>query len=115
LYERVNARVDEMIRQGFVGEVERLLAAGHERHLMRIKSLGYREMVAYLHGEQSLEEAVELMKRNTRRYAKRQLTWFRGDPRVRWLDALTYDSPEAAADVVLAALVERPTEEPTRR
>jgi tRNA dimethylallyltransferase len=101
LYARVNARVDVMIAQGFVDEVERLLAAGRERHLMRIKSLGYREIVAYLRGEQSLDEAVELMKRNTRRYAKRQLTWFRGDPRVRWIDAMSYESSEAIAEEVV--------------
>ncbi|MBI5094116.1 MAG: tRNA (adenosine(37)-N6)-dimethylallyltransferase MiaA [Candidatus Hydrogenedentes bacterium] len=104
LYARINARVDDMIRRGFVAEVERLLAAGHERHLMQIKSLGYREIISYLHGTQSLEEAVALMKRNTRRYAKRQLTWFRGDPRIRSVKVEPGVDLDSIAEDILATL-----------
>ncbi len=87
LYARIDARVDRMLASGLIEEVEALLAKGYEAHLRQIRSLGYREMIAYIKGEQSYAEAVELMKRNTRRFAKRQLSWFRSDPRIRWLPA----------------------------
>ena len=97
LYDRINRRVDEMIAAGWVDEVRALLAAGHEGHLERIKALGYREIAACLRGEQSLEDAVEAVKRHHRRYARRQLSWFRADKRVVWMDPL--DGP-AAVDAV---------------
>jgi len=85
LYARINARVDQMLADGFVDEVRALDVGGHAPHLMRLRSLGYREFLAYLHGNQSFEQASEAMKKVTRNYAKRQLTWFRADKRVRWL------------------------------
>lgn len=97
LYDRINRRVDEMIAAGWVEEVRALLSAGHEGHLERIKALGYREIAAHLRGEQSLEEAVEAVKRHHRRYARRQLSWFRADKRVVWLDPS--DVPAAVDDV----------------
>jgi tRNA dimethylallyltransferase len=102
LYVRIEARVDLMIRQGLVDEVRRLIDEGYAAEIERLRSLGYREVAAYLRGETTLEEAVELMKRNTRRYAKRQLTWFRGDPRVQWIKAGAGKPAEALADEVLA-------------
>ncbi len=87
LYERINARVDAMLEAGFVEEVERIIEEGYGEDLIRHRSIGYREIAAHLRGESSLEEAVELMKMYSRRYAKRQLTWFRGDSRIHWLDA----------------------------
>lgn len=83
LYRRIDERVDGMIKGGLVEEVLRLL----ERYgpdLPSMKAIGYREVAAYLRGEMSLEEAIRLMKRNTRHLAKRQLTWFRRDPEVHW-------------------------------
>ena len=65
---------------------------------------GYKEIVRYLKGECSIEEAVELIKRDTRRYAKRQLTWFRADPRIEWLDAGGFESQEEAASCNLALI-----------
>ncbi len=85
LYARIDARVDRMIEEGLLDEVRSLVDGGYADALERLRSLGYREMMNHLRGESSLEEAVELMKRNTRRYAKRQFTWFRGDPRIHWL------------------------------
>jgi tRNA dimethylallyltransferase len=85
LYARINARVDRMIEQGLVDEVRRLLEQGYGPHIERLRSLGYREIAAQLRGECELGAAIEQMKQNTRRYAKRQLTWFRGDPRIQWL------------------------------
>lgn len=101
LYGRIEARVDAMIEMGLVEEVQRLLDAGHAPHIERLRSLGYREVASHLRGECSIEEAVELMKRNTRRYAKRQITWFRGDPRVQWLPVTDDTSLD---DLVEAAL-----------
>ena len=85
LYRRIDTRVDGMIERGLLGEVERLLNLGYTRDLRSMQGLGYRQIGAYLHGDYSLERAIELIKRDTRRYAKRQWTWFRGDSGVRWL------------------------------
>ena len=102
LYARIDARVDRMLEQGLVDEVKRLIDEGYAHQIERLRSLGYREIAAFLRGETALEEAVELMKRNTRRYAKRQLTWFRGDSRVHWLKAGAGKSIEALANETLA-------------
>ncbi len=93
LYDRINRRVDAMIERGFVDEVQRLLDAGHARHIDHLRALGYREFAACLCGEGGCEEAVETMKRNTRRFAKRQLTWFRADPKIRWLKGTPEKTP----------------------
>jgi tRNA dimethylallyltransferase len=92
LYDRINRRVDGMFEAGFIEEVQDLLAAGYEEHILRLKSLGYREVIGHLRGETSLDEAVESMKMHTRRYAKRQLTWFRADTRIQWLDTSAPES-----------------------
>jgi tRNA dimethylallyltransferase len=104
LYERINRRVDDMIECGFVEEVRRLIEGGFEKEVERLKTLGYRDVAAYLRGECALEEAVERIKLNTRRYAKRQLTWFRADRRIRWLSIERYPTIEAQADRALALL-----------
>jgi tRNA dimethylallyltransferase len=87
LYERINTRVERMVEQGWIEEVQRLLADGYGPQLHRLKALGYREIAAYLAGEQSREAALEATKMHHRRYAKRQLSWFRGDRRIQWLEA----------------------------
>jgi tRNA dimethylallyltransferase len=84
LYDRINARVDRMIADGLVAEVESLLSMGYAPELKALSAIGYHEISGYLAGKQTLFEAVELIKRNTRRYAKRQLTWFNSDPEVSW-------------------------------
>ncbi len=103
LYERINRRVDRMIANGWVEEVRDLLEKGFGPHIERLKALGFREIAAYLRGDQSLEDAVEATKLHHRRYAKRQIAWFRGDSRVRWLPVAA-NHPEGLADVVLALL-----------
>lgn len=90
LYARIDRRVDDMIERGFVDEVQRLRDKGHDENILRLKSLGYREIRSYLTGASSLEEAVALMKMNTRRFAKRQLSWFKGDRRITWLDSNSF-------------------------
>ncbi len=94
LYRRIEARVDQMIERGLVEEVERLCARGYDRNLKSMQSIGYQQIGAYLHGELSLDSAIELIKRDSRRYAKRQWTWFRGDSEVCWLGG---KRPEAEA------------------
>lgn len=102
LYRRIELRVDRMLANGFVDEVQRLLDAGYGDALERLRSLGYRDFAAYLRGQGSFEDARESMKRNTRRFAKRQLTWFRADPRIHWISA-TDDGPVSDyADAALA-------------
>ena len=93
LYARINARVDAMVRQGLVQEVRTLLESGllPEKD-GALQAIGYKEIVRYLRGEVSLLQATEEIKRNSRRYAKRQMTWLRRDERVRWYDVSTYDS-----------------------
>lgn len=86
LYSRVNKRVDLMIEEGLIDEVKMLLEMGYNKDLNSMKGIGYKEIIKYLEGELSLEEAIELLKRNTRRYAKRQLTWFRRNKKIRWIN-----------------------------
>lgn len=81
LYDRINRRVDEMMIEGLLEEVRQLLPF---RHLNALQTVGYSEFFDYLDGKCTLAEAVELVKQNTRRYAKRQLTWFRKDEELRW-------------------------------
>ncbi|MCC8062653.1 MAG: tRNA (adenosine(37)-N6)-dimethylallyltransferase MiaA [Rikenellaceae bacterium] len=81
LYERINRRVDLMIETGLLAEAETLYPY---RNLPALQTVGYRELFGYFDGNLSLDQAVELIKRNTRRYAKRQLTWLRRDPQIRW-------------------------------
>jgi len=87
LYARIDARVLRMIGAGWVAEVERLLDAGYGPQLDRLKALGFREIAAALRGEQSLDDAVAAAQMHHRRYAKRQLSWFRADPRIHWIAA----------------------------
>ncbi len=86
LYQRIELRVDRMLELGLFDEVERLRRLGYGPELQALQTVGYKEMYAFLEGELSLEEAVSLIKRNTRRLAKRQLTWFRADKRIRWIE-----------------------------
>lgn len=79
LYERIEQRIDQMLADGLVEEVERLKEEGCHREMVSMKGLGYKEILAYLEGECSLEEAVTILKRDTRHFAKRQLTWWRGE------------------------------------
>ncbi|MFZ5975543.1 MAG: tRNA (adenosine(37)-N6)-dimethylallyltransferase MiaA [Bacillota bacterium] len=94
LYERINKRVDIMIESGLVEEVKGILKAGYPPHLTALQGLGYKEIIAYLQGACTLEAATERIKRDTRRFAKRQLTWFRRDARIRWWDISAYGSQD---------------------
>ncbi len=90
LYERINARVDAMIANGLVDEVRGLLARGYSPDLPAMSGLGYRQIIAYLNGSTSLDEAVRILKRDTRRFVHHQYTWFRlNDERIHWFDVST--------------------------
>jgi tRNA dimethylallyltransferase len=86
LYKRIEQRVDQMLEQGLVDEVRALLARGYTRDMVSMQGLGYKEIAEYLEGLCTLEEAVERIKRDTRRFAKRQLSWFRHMRGVHWVD-----------------------------
>lgn len=86
LYDRINARVDKMIENGLIEEVKTLLKLGYKKNLNSMQGIGYKEIVDYLENRISLDEAVELIKKRSRNYAKRQLTWFKRDERYRWIN-----------------------------
>ncbi|MBI5586961.1 MAG: tRNA (adenosine(37)-N6)-dimethylallyltransferase MiaA [Deltaproteobacteria bacterium] len=94
LYAAIEGRVDEMMERGLLDETKRLLSMGYGSGLKPMCGLGYKEMTGFLNGEYPLDEAVELIKQNTRRYAKRQVTWFKRDPEIRWF------SPERKNDII---------------
>ena len=99
LYERIGQRVDEMLEQGLVEEVRKLKERGCHRGMVSMQGLGYKEILAYLEGEYSYEQAVDILKRDTRRFAKRQLTWFRREEGVIWINKpeFGYDEQEMLA------------------
>jgi len=86
LYERINQRVDRMIEKGLVQEVKKLMEMGYDKSTIAMQGIGYKEILSYLRGEISFDEAVYLLKRNTRRYAKRQFTWFNRMKDVHWIN-----------------------------
>lgn len=87
LYDRINRRVDLMIKAGLIEEVQSLRKRGCTPDMISMQGLGYKEIIAYLNKEYGLEEAIDTIKMRTRRFAKRQLTWFRRDRYIRWFDA----------------------------
>lgn len=94
LYARIDQRVDEMLAEGLVDEVRRLREMGCHRGMVSMQGLGYKEILAWLDGEISYEEAVETLKRDTRHFAKRQLTWFRREKDVIWIHKNDFDRDE---------------------
>lgn len=103
LYERIEKRIDEMLEEGLVEEVKKLKEAGCHRGMVSMQGLGYKEILAWLDGDISFETAVDILKRDTRHFAKRQLTWFRREKEVIWFDRTEYPSEEA----ILSAMLER--------
>ena len=90
LYERIEKRIDIMLEKGLINEVKDLQAEGLNRNYISMQGLGYKEILAYLEGEISLEEAIYILKRDTRHFAKRQITWFKREKDVKWLDKSTF-------------------------
>ena len=104
LYNRIDARVDKMIDEGLIDEVKSLVAKGVKKGMTAMDGIGYKELLDYLDGNGSLEDAVELIKKKSRNYAKRQLTWFRREKEVIWLDKTVYTSEDMLLDEILSTL-----------
>ncbi len=102
LYSRIDQRVDQMMEQGLLEEVRTLQQMGYTREMVSMQGLGYKEILAYLEGEYSLEEAVRILKRDTRHFAKRQITWFKREPDAIWLNKADYGYQE---DAILHAML----------
>ncbi len=107
LYERIEARIDQMMDQGLLEEVSHLKDAGYSRSLVSMQGLGYKQLLAYLDGEMTLDEAITLIKRDTRRFAKRQLTWFRRETDVHWIDKSLFASEEDILKEMIRCLKEK--------
>lgn len=101
LYQRINARIDSEIARGLVEETERLLGQGYGRHLPSMKGLGYRQISGYLTAEYDFDEAIQRLKRDTRHFAKRQMTWFRKEPNIEWISLDEGISSEKIAEDIL--------------
>ncbi|WP_343101536.1 tRNA (adenosine(37)-N6)-dimethylallyltransferase MiaA [Romboutsia sp. MSSM.1001216sp_RTP31141st1_G3_RTP31141_220114] len=100
LYERINKRVDIMMDCGLIDEVKNLLSRGYTKDMISMQGIGYKEIIKYLDGEYTLDEAVEIIKRDSRRYAKRQLTWFRRYKDAKWFNLDEYsDKKELEKEV----------------
>lgn len=107
LYENINRRVDQMMAAGLLDEVKRLRAEGMTRGMVSMQGLGYKELFAYLDGELTLPDAIEQIKRDTRHFAKRQLTWFKREKQVIWINKEEYGCDE---EKILAAVLSFLTE-----
>ena len=107
LYNRIDKRVDIMMEEGLLDEVKKLISLGCKRGMTSMDGIGYKEMLSYIDGEYSLDEAVELIKKNSRNYAKRQLTWFRREKEVIWLDKTIYKSEEDLLNTMINTLKEK--------
>jgi len=103
LYRRIERRVDTMMASGLLDELRGLLERGYRDPLLQLGAIGYKELIGVLEGEYGLEEGVELLKRHTRRVAKRQLTWFRNEPRILWVRTLP-EELERTVDEIMKIL-----------
>ncbi len=104
VYRRINERVETMFEKGLVEEVEFLLSNPEGLSKQAKQALGYKEVIQYIDGRLTLNDAKELVKLSTRRFAKRQMTWFRGFQGIRWLEAQEHDGPEVITDKVFSIL-----------
>ncbi len=104
LYERINLRVDKMLQDGLIDEVIKLKDMGYNSDMQSMKGIGYKEILFYLEGKTTLKEAVEMIKQGSRNYAKRQLTWFRKDERVQWIDKELFKDDHEIADFIITSL-----------
>ncbi|MCD8045937.1 MAG: tRNA (adenosine(37)-N6)-dimethylallyltransferase MiaA [Clostridiales bacterium] len=105
-YERIDRRVDRMLADGLVDEVKALRAKGYHRGMVSMQGLGYKEIMAWLDGEIPYEEAVRVLKRDTRHFAKRQLTWFRREKDVIWIEKSDFAGEKEILDEILGKLKE---------
>ena len=107
LYGNIESRVDEMINSGLVDEVKLILNYRYDKNINSLNTVGYKEIIQYLDNIISLERAIELIKRNTRRYAKRQMTWFNADKRIDWIQISSPEDLELLAEKLAKEINER--------
>lgn len=107
LYEIINSRVDHMIKNGLVDEVRRLLNDGLDKSCQSMKAIGYRQIISYLEGEYDLNTAIELIKRDSRRYAKRQLTWFRRYEDAVWINVDSMNTEQISDFIIKEAMIDK--------
>ena len=100
IYDRIEKRIDIMVREGLIDEVKTLLDKGFSKDLVSMQGLGYKEIVDYLEGRCTLEEAIYILKRDTRHFAKRQLTWFRREKVTTWIDKSQYADENAMLEQI---------------
>ena len=103
LYRRIDLRVDQMMEQGLLKEVKALKAMGYDRSYVSMQGLGYKELLSYLDGECTLDDAVSQIKQSTRHFAKRQITWFKREKHVTWINKKDYNYDE---DKILEVMLE---------
>ena len=101
LYQRINKRVDIMLKNGLLDEVKKLLEMGYTKDMISMQGIGYKEMIKYLDGEYTYDEAVEIIKRDSRRYAKRQITWFKRYQDAKWFDLDEYQNKEKLEEDII--------------
>jgi tRNA dimethylallyltransferase len=107
LYKNIEKRVDQMIEIGLVKEVEKILNQGFSKDLNSLNTVGYKEIIQYFKGIITLEKAIELIKRNSRRYAKRQMTWFNADKRIKWFKLESISDLNIVAEKIVKEINER--------
>ena len=100
LYNRINQRVDEMLSKGLLEEVRGLLDKGYSKNLVSMRGIGYKEIIDYIEGITDYEEAINILKRNTRRFAKRQFTWFSKDKNVKWFSMDDLNAVDKTLDTI---------------
>ena len=107
IYDRINRRVDKMIEDGLIDEVQKLIASGVSPDSLAMQGLGYKEIYAYLDGRLSLEDAISLLKQSTRHFAKRQITWFKRERDVIWLNYEDFNSRQEMLDAMIRILSDK--------
>lgn len=107
LYDRIDRRIDIMLEQGLEAEVRQLVSEGYSRDLVSMQGLGYKEIIDYIQGRCSFDEAVYTLKRDTRHFAKRQITWFKREKQVTWVNKNEYDSESSILEYMMNRLHEK--------
>mgnify|MGYP002529285051 FL=1 len=107
LYDRIDRRIDIMLEQGLEAEVRQLVSEGYSRNLVSMQGLGYKEIIDYIQGRCSFDEAVYTLKRDTRHFAKRQITWFKREKQVTWVNKKEYDSESSILEYMMNRLREK--------
>jgi tRNA dimethylallyltransferase len=109
LYDRINRRVDIMMEQGLLEEVKKLRNMGCSADMQAMKGIGYKELLYYLEGKISLDEAIDAIKQGSRNYAKRQLTWFKKDPRIKWITKENFEADDDIVEYILTDIASNKT------